>query len=133
MLLGLDVGTVRVGGATADETIGIPFPKAVWPTAQNYAQNAILELLKDLPINMIVVGLPLDEDGGETKQCEHIRRFCTRLEKRTMVPITFVDEADSSEEAKQLLEDANSSAELLDAYAACCILSRYLKQSNSKD
>lgn len=129
MFVALDIGTVRIGCATADEEVRIPFPRAVWPAAQKRAETAILKLLAENSVSSLVVGLPLDDNGMETKQCEIIRQFCTRLSKRTTVPIVFVDEADSSEEAKELLRDAGAELDMLDAYAACCILSRYLANS----
>ena len=124
-IIGVDVGTVRVGVATADPTVRIPFPVAIWPRAQYEAEKNILKLIEERKANLIVVGLPLDEDGNRTDICENIEAFVRRLAKRTPVKIVYIDEAFSSVEASEKLSQAASSAQRVDAAAACLILQRY--------
>jgi putative Holliday junction resolvase len=124
-IIGVDVGTVRVGVATADPTVGIPFPVAIWPRAQYEAERNLLKLIEDRKATLVVVGLPLDEDGNRTDICENIEAFVRRLAKRTPIKIVYIDEAFSSVEASEKLSQASSSAHRVDAAAACLILQRY--------
>jgi putative Holliday junction resolvase len=124
-IIGVDVGTVRVGVATADSTVRIPFPVAIWPRAQYEAEKNILKLIEERKGSLLVVGLPLDEAGNRTKICENIEAFVRRLAKRTPIKIVYIDEAFSSVEASEKLSQAASTAHRVDAAAACLILQRY--------
>jgi len=125
-IIGVDVGTVRVGVATADSTVRIPFPVAIWPRAQYEAEKNILKLIEERKATLLVVGLPLDDEGNRTDICENIEAFVRRLAKRTPVTIVYIDEAFSSVEASEKLSLASSKAHRVDAAAACLILQRYL-------
>jgi putative Holliday junction resolvase len=127
IILAIDVGTVRVGCAASDTTVGIPFPVAVWPRAQARAEKALLATIAERRAELLVVGLPLGPNGERTAICENIEGFVTRLAKRTPVTIVYIDEAFSSDEATQRLRAASASPEEIDAYAACLILERYLQ------
>jgi putative Holliday junction resolvase len=124
-IIGVDVGTVRVGVATADPTVRIPFPVAIWPRAQYEAEKNILKLIEERKGSLLVVGLPLDEDGNRTDICENIEAFVRRLAKRTPIKIVYIDEEFSSVEASEKLSQAASTAHRVDAAAACLILQRY--------
>lgn len=124
-MIGVDVGTVRVGVATADSTVKIPFPVAIWPRAQYEAERNLLKLIEERSATLLVVGLPLDPNGNRTKICETVDAFVRRIAKRTPIKIVYVDEAFSSVEASEKLSQANKHAQGLDAAAACLILDRY--------
>lgn len=128
VILGIDVGTVRVGCAVADDAARIPFPVAVWPRAQGRAEQALLAAIVDRKAELLVVGLPLGPNGKRTTMCDSVEAFVNRLAKRATITVVYIDEAFSSEEASQKLAAANSSPSELDAYAACLILERYFEQ-----
>ena len=44
-VIGIDVGTIRVGVAIADPAVRIPFPVATWPRAAYEAEKSILRLI----------------------------------------------------------------------------------------
>jgi putative Holliday junction resolvase len=127
-IVAIDVGTVRVGCAVADSTVGIPFPVAVWERAQNRAEREILALIADRKAELLVVGLPLGPHGERTSTCETIEAFVKRLAKRSSITIVYVDEAFSSDEASQRLSAAAASPQAIDAHAACLILERYFER-----
>ena len=114
-----------MGVATADPTVRIPFPVAIWPRAQYEAERNILKLIEERKGTLLVVGLPLDEDGNRTDICENIEAFVRRIAKRTPITIVYIDEAFSSVEASEKLSLASSKAHRVDAAAACLILQRY--------
>jgi putative Holliday junction resolvase len=135
-IIGVDVGTVRVGAAWVDSSLGVPFPLAVWERAQGRAEQALVSAILERKAELLVVGMPLDEDGERTAVCDSIERFARRVAKRIEIKVEFVDEAFSSSEAAELLRakqgavgtakrGAGSGQLGLDAYAACLILERY--------
>lgn len=127
VIIALDIGTVRVGCAVADDSVCIPFPVAVWLRAKYQAEAEILKLIDERKAGLLVVGLPLGPDGERTPICDSIESFVRRLAKRNPVPIAYVDEAFSSVEASARLKESGSSAEVVDAHAACLILERYFE------
>ena len=123
--LALDVGTVRVGCAWGNTSVGIAFPVAVWQRAQNRAQNSIISEIQTRKIDILVVGLPLGPSGERTPTCDNIESLVTRITKRIQIPVEFVDEAFSSADAAERLCAAGTTPDQLDAYAACLILESY--------
>jgi putative Holliday junction resolvase len=126
-IIGVDVGTVRVGIATADPEVRIPFPLAVWPRANYQAEKGILSLIEERKASVLVVGMPLDAQGGATAMCESIQGFVRRIAKRTSIKIEYVDEAFSSVEASEKMSRASGPGHHVDAQAACLILERYFE------
>jgi len=124
-IIGVDVGTVRVGVATADPEVRIAFPLAVWPRANYQAERELLTLINERGASLLVVGMPLDAQGATTAMCESIQAFVRRIAKRTPIKIEYVDEAFSSVEASERMSYASGPGTHVDAQAACLILERY--------
>ncbi len=131
-LLGIDVGKVRVGLAATDATGSIAAPIGTFLRSQRRAEDAVRNEVESRQISLVLVGLPLLEDGSRSEQCLDVEGFCRRLSKRIKVPIQFVDEHLTSEAAKDRIAEIKGSysherdKELLDAYAAVIILEDYL-------
>jgi putative Holliday junction resolvase len=123
VILGVDVGTVRVGCAVADDQVRIPFPVAIWAKAQGAAERELLRTIQERGASTVVIGLPLGMNGEETEMCGIARTFARRLLKRANVTVHFVDESFSSDEAREIKEAKGP----LDSSAACLILERYFK------
>jgi putative Holliday junction resolvase len=126
-ILAVDVGTVRVGCAAADQAVQIPFPVAVWPRAQGHAERELLKAIEERQTKILVVGLPLDQQGNKTAICENIESFIRRIAKRVSIKIVYVDEAFSSIEAGDKVMHSRSAGKPIDAFAACLILERYFE------
>ncbi len=131
-ILGLDVGDVKVGVALARAGTGIAIPLASFERKASEAESKLLKIIREENIEIVVAGLPLDEDDKEGVQCEKIRNFCRRLEKRVSIELVFQDEYGTSDEAAAELRHirgGRSSAKAkgaLDAVAAAMILQQYL-------
>lgn len=130
-LMGLDLGTRRIGIAMADELQILAY------SFQNYDcqnkekdLNHILSLIEQYNIEGVVLGLPLNMDGTEAEMTHKVKMFAKRLKRKTSAKIIFEDERLTSIEAEQIL-DANhvnrkKQRKMLDAVSAQIILQKYL-------
>ena len=98
-LLGLDVGDKRVGVALGWRSPSFARPAGMFLRNQGQAEDEILKLIEIRGISEVVVGLPLSDDGSENEQCERVRNFCRRLERRTSAKLHFIDEYGTSQES----------------------------------
>ena len=133
MLLGLDIGDVRVGAALAEPTTEIVTPHVTFLRKGGEAEAGIQALIAERGITTIVAGLPINEDGSEGEQCLKVRNFCRRLSRRTEVPIVFVDEYGSSVEADEIIAERRATQGRRqrnvgerDSIAAALILERFI-------
>lgn len=126
-LLGLDVGTVRIGVATADDAVRIAIPHDTI-TVDGTELEAIAKLVTEGDVDTIVVGYPRNQSGEATKQTAHIQAFAKNLED--MATVVFQDESLSSVEAERRLEARGGKYGKadIDVEAAVIILQDYLEQ-----
>jgi putative holliday junction resolvase len=135
-ILAIDVGTVRIG--LAKSILGVVTPIAIVDRAQGRGEKKIIEVIAVEKVELIVVGLPLSDDGSENEQCVDIRKFSARLAKRTSVAMVFHDEYLSSFEAEAIFSDLQHRSQRKrgtkrtsfqnDAFAAALILRGFLGQ-----
>ena len=134
IILGIDVGSKRVGTALADEKSPVAHPFRTFERAKYKAEQAIIGLIEQRDIKTVVVGLPLGADGSKNPACEAVENFCRRLLKRVNFELAYVDEYLSSDEAKQRLNKriGRTNRGVIDSAAACIILQNYLDSVRSK-
>jgi putative holliday junction resolvase len=131
-LFGIDYGRRRIGLSVTDEegrfVRGLPTMDRQKVPDHLAALTSLIAA--ELP-GLIVVGLPLDIDGGETVMSKEIRCFASELGALISVPIAFVDESLSSTEASEILhfqgKKIKKNKEAVDRIAACLILEAYKK------
>jgi len=132
-IIGLDVGKKRVGVAVGDTATKLASPLETFDRAQGRAEKRLLELQRREDPSLIVVGLPVNEDGSLNEQCLLVLSFCRRLKRRLNVPFVYVDEYLTSLESQEILglsgrrERAQRSTGSVDAMAATLILRSYLE------
>jgi len=104
-ILGIDHGDVRIGIAMSDETEFLASPLT---TVQNGkgAVDAIVELIEEYRVERIVIGLPLNMDGSFGPATEKVRKFSTKLAKKTDVEIVECDERLTTVTAHHHLREA---------------------------
>lgn len=130
IIIAVDVGTVRVGVAWCDSKIGIAFPLTVLEKARDRAVNELINILNKRQAELLVVGLPLAENGARSANCDLVERFVRRVVRRRPIDVSYVDEAFSSlEAAERLGGESKAKNKALDPYAACVILERFLAKS----
>lgn len=133
--MAVDYGRRRIGVAASDPTRTLVSPRA---TIRNRGAPAeppedLLRLLRELEPEEIVVGIPLEMDGGSGEMAEEVRDFLERLRTSTEVPVVEWDERLTTEEARDYLREGGGSPTRrgrdkgrLDRAAAAVLLRRYL-------
>jgi putative Holliday junction resolvase len=101
-LLGVDLGTRRVGLALAGEDDLRARPLATVPRRRTPDEDAaaLRTIVVANAVDEIVVGLPLDMDGGEGAMAAEARRWASAIAERLDVPVRLRDERLSSHVAE---------------------------------
>lgn len=129
-LIGLDVGTKRIGVAKADSSTKIAIPDGfVNVNGQEFAE--IARIARMYNTSTFVVGLPRNNSGEETKQSLYARNFARQL--AMSIPNTriyFEDESLTSVEAERRLKERKKNFQKgeVDAEAASIILQDFLER-----
>ncbi|MFO8099442.1 MAG: Holliday junction resolvase RuvX [Salinibacter sp.] len=130
-LVGVDVGTKRVGLATSDPLQLFARPHDTY--APQAALDELVRMAEGDGIDAVVVGWPLTEEGTAEEATEMVQAYVDRIEEvLPQVPIARRDERYTSERAKELLRRAGVSQPgrydkgRVDAAAAAVILQDYL-------
>lgn len=133
VLLGLDVGDIRIGVALSDE-LGVAAHPLCTLTRKNRKVDliAIADLVSIHKVERVIIGLPISLDGSIGTQAEKVQKFAQRLEHVINVPIEFQDERFTTAEAEDILQalnkDTQEQKERIDEVAAVIILTDYLNQ-----
>jgi putative holliday junction resolvase len=126
--LGIDYGTKRVGLALSDPLGMTASPHSVVP--RESAVPVVANLVKELEIGTIVVGLPTGLSGGEGVSAQEARKLAVELEEVTDAVVVLVDERFTSRLAEESLLKSGmrrrKRRETVDKVAAAIILQDYL-------
>ena len=104
-ILGVDLGSKRVGLAVADAGIGIARPLATVNRGATLDDDvAVLErVCREQDVAELVVGLPIEAKGDEGTMADAARTWATAVSERLGLPVTMRDERLSSFEAERRL------------------------------
>ena len=104
-ILGIDLGSVRVGLAVADAGIGIARPLATVGRGATPDADAVVlgTICREQGITELVVGLPVEARGNEGEMAAGARAWAAAMGDRLGLPVTLRDERLSSFEAEQRL------------------------------
>lgn len=131
IILGLDVGDVRIGVAISDE-LGFAAHPLCTITRKNRKTDltAICDLINTHQVEAVVVGLPLMLNGEIGIQAEKVQKFANRLEREARIPIHMRDERLTTVEAIDILREVGKPRKkrrnVIDQVAAVVILDEYL-------
>ena len=103
-VLGVDVGTVRVGIAVSDASGTVASPHATLPAGDDLIDR-LTDLTHDLACETVVVGLPRGMSGRDTASTQMAREVAHQLTQRGL-DVQLWDERLSSAEAERVLLDA---------------------------
>ncbi|HUO25230.1 MAG TPA: Holliday junction resolvase RuvX [Candidatus Aquilonibacter sp.] len=130
-VLGLDVGTRRIGMAVSDP-LGLTAQGIETLQRRNRKTDFdyLAKVIGQCEVKEIVVGLPLRMSGEEGTQAEKIQSFAAELRKRFGLPVHLWDERLTSVEANRLLRETDLSIEkrgkAVDRMAAVLILQGWM-------
>lgn len=116
--IGVDYGSVRVGLARGATAARLAEPLKTMPTEQ--AVSEINRLASENHVAGVVVGLPRNLSGDDTKQTQSVRSWVDSIKKEIDLPFYWQDEALTSAAA------ANKNAKDIDAAAAAALLQDFL-------
>ena len=104
--LALDIGEARVGIAVSDATGTVASPVTVLP-AQEVLSHArtFRRVLEDYEPDVLVCGRPKTLAGEDGPQAERIMAQAGQIAQACGLPLEFVDERLSSQEAKRILRE----------------------------
>ena len=106
--LGFDYGTRQIGVAVGGEHSGLAQPAAtVDVRGADPDWDALDGLVRTWQPDALVIGLPLNMDGTETRLAPAARGFGNRLRSRYNLPVHLVDERLTSRAARELLAGAS--------------------------
>ena len=129
----MDVGDRRIGMALSDamEVIATPLDH-LERKSDNLAVKAIVQAIYDLNVELLLIGIPLDQDGYVSRQGEKIRFFQSRLKESVKIPIEYWDEGFSTQDAEALLYASGKfrikEKGIIDSAAAAVILQSYMNR-----
>src|SRR5271169_1646687 len=135
-VLGLDVGSRRIGMAVSD-LLEITAQGLETLQRRNKRQDlaALERVIREYSVREIVVGLPLRMSGAEGTQSEKMQGFAEELRKRFRLPVHLWDERLTSAEANRLLRETDLSiekrAKAVDRMAAVLILQGWMESRSS--
>lgn len=126
--LSLDVGDARIGVASANSLARIASPVSILDNNEDFFSE-LDQIIKQENTDKIIIGLPRNMQGEESKQAENVRKFADALSDKINIPIEFADETLSTHRAEtEKKYRSTSSSKHNDDIAACYILEEYFNQ-----
>ena len=143
-VLALDVGEKRIGMAFAETSVKIAVPVGMMPVDGQELQN-IVDECKKRGVNILVFGLPRNNNGELTEQSRKVQGFASKLKRFATqnglsLSVAWQDETLSSVQAESQLghkednlrdEQKFRASGRLDAEAAAIILQDFLERMAS--
>jgi len=126
-IIALDVGDARIGVAVGHTIARLPHPLGVI-SSQPVAEAIVAikyTIQTQQEVIALVVGMPLNDNGQPTAQAKKVQDFVNILKKDISLPIYFVDESFSSQEADEYIKLHKIETKHNDSIAACLVLQRY--------
>ena len=132
--LGLDLGEERIGVAISDDQQSVATPLEVIPGRDRHAADRrVAELVDEWGVEVIIVGMPYQLDGGEGPAARRVRAIMKRLGDTLGPPVVAYDERLTTVEAHRSLDQqqvpGRSRREMVDMVAAQLILQGWIEKN----
>jgi len=131
-VLGFDFGEQRIGVAIG-QTITCSANPLTTLNAVNHKPDwaSIEKLIQQWRPDALIVGLPFYLDGSSSEMTKRAEKFSRQLEGRFHLPVYTLNEALSSFEAEQFLQDKKKqhNKQEIDKIAAAIIVQNWLEQN----
>lgn len=130
-ILGLDIGSKRIGVAVSDELGLTAQPLETLVSKGTEADlERIATLVDRFQAEEIVIGIPLNMNGTEGPEAKKVRAIAERIAQKVQIPVREWDERLSTVAAERTLLEADVSRskrrKVIDKLAAVIILQGYL-------
>lgn len=131
-VLGIDLGSKRIGIATSDRsgTIATPYTVLLRCGSMGGDHRNIAKMVVEEEAEAVVVGLPLNMDGSEGKAAQAARVEASRMATVVGVPVHVHDERLTTVEADRVLMEQKMNAQarrrVVDKVAAAVMLQSWL-------
>lgn len=130
-VLGLDLGTARIGVAVSDADRRVAVPHGTIRAGQPPGElQAVAALVLELGVTAVVVGHPRSMSGASGAQAQQAEAFAAALRAVLEVPVELQDERLSTAQAERSLRAAGVSGRrrraVVDESAAAVILGAWL-------
>ena len=131
-MLGIDLGSKRIGIATSDRsgTIATPYTVLLRCGSMGGDHRNIAKMVVEEEAEAVIVGLPLNMDGSEGKAAQAARVEATRMATVVGVPVHVHDERLTTVEADRVLMEQKMNAQarrrVVDKVAAAVMLQSWL-------
>jgi len=110
--LAFDFGEQRIGVAFANRVTGSAVPLKTLPTRDAEAVHyEIAALIREWEPGALVIGVPYNTDGTESRLTTMAVEFGTRIGNRYGLPVDQVDERLTSMEARMMLTEQRRSGQ----------------------
>lgn len=136
-VLGLDIGTKRIGVAGCDG-LGLIATGLTTIYRAGFDQDlaAFAEIVADRQVDTLVVGLPYTMDGSLGRQAQQVQKYAARLAKLLNLSLEYTDERLTSVAAEEVIAatgriPSRNKADI-DKKAAAIILQQWLDERRSK-
>ena len=92
-LIGLDLGTKRIGVSICDEnqSIATPFKTLIKKDAKQFIEE-IKEIVDENDVKAIIIGNPINMDGSQGKSSQSVKDVASYISKFINLPICLWDE-----------------------------------------
>lgn len=125
--LGIDYGSKKVGFAQSDDEGRLAFPLMISPNDKSLLKDTV-ELIREIKINVVVVGESVDGKGKPNAIAKEARKFALEIENAIDVTVVFEKEWYSTVEARK--QPGKEGDHEVDDQAAAIVLQRYLDKVN---
>jgi putative Holliday junction resolvase len=129
-IMAIDYGEKRVGIALSDPLRIIAKPFRVLLRQSETFFDELRNIIKEQNVKQIVLGIPYNLAGNETKKTLEVKDFATLLQEEIDTPLVFWDETYTTVQANESLKSSGYSIEdarkVVDKVAASFILKSYL-------
>lgn len=128
-VLSFDIGRKRIGIAGCDP-LGISITPLPAIHRKDYESDVaqIKRYCQQRKVKGLVIGLPLDSQGNETKQSNYSKNLGLRIARDLDLPVAWVNEQCTTWEAKEKFNLKNDRSGKIDSAAAALLLEQWLKE-----
>ncbi len=129
-ILGIDIGTVRIGVARSSFPGGIPAPLTVLHNDEELSEK-LAQLIAANNVSLIVAGIPRSLSGDDTPQTKYTKQIIDKLRQQLSIKIYEQDEAATSLHAEVELRNRKKpySKGDIDSLSAVYILEDFMRDN----